>query len=98
MRSWPCSSSREESVPLKGFADPISFVRPTPSPPASSRGERGPAHQRGEGEVGVSDFKTDSRCCIGHHLTLPLLRNGPHLCPASAPSQARRGGEDLEAS
>jgi len=30
MRSWPRSASREESVLLKVFADPISFVRLTP--------------------------------------------------------------------
>src|SRR5260370_13912532 len=33
-------AASQESVALKGFADPISFVRLTPSPPASSRGER----------------------------------------------------------
>jgi len=85
-------AARRESVALKGFAHPISFVRLTPSPPASSRGRgRGPARKRGEGEVGfrlhdphvavVSGATSPSRC----------FATGPFLSPASR----RRGGPSV---
>ena len=47
-------------------------------------GEGGDPRLRGEGEVGCGVYKRKHHAHPKHHLTLPLLRNGPHPLPRCA--------------
>src|SRR5260370_21834855 len=47
-------------------------------------GEGGDPRLRGEGEVGCGVCERKHRFSTKHHLTLPLLRNGPHPLPRCA--------------
>jgi hypothetical protein len=53
-------------------------------------GEGGDPRLRGEGEVGCGVCERKHPAPTKHHLTLPLLRNGPHPLPRCA---AERGFE-----
>src|SRR5882757_6606443 len=58
-------------------------------------GEGGDPRLRGEGEVGCGVYERKHLAPTKHHLTLPLLRNGPHplpRCAAERDHERRRRG------
>ncbi len=62
----------------------IAFASEALSARVIAGGEGGDPRLRGEGEVGCGVCKQKHPAPTKHHLTLPLLRNGPHPLPRYA--------------